>query len=88
MLHLDQGGPLWLRFDDPDGLAVEEQEVVDSAVPPLEHELPDRDPDPGADVGLVGLLDHPSGCHELLVDVLAGLRLASEVVVIRIGHER
>ena len=73
MLHLNQGGSLGLGLYHPSRLAVDEEEVVDPAVAFLQDEFPNDDSQPGADVGLVGVLDDPVGCHELLVDVLSRL---------------
>jgi hypothetical protein len=53
----------------------------------LQDELPDRDTQPGVDVGPAGVLDEPASGGKLPVDVHAGFRLAGEVGVFRAGHE-
>jgi hypothetical protein len=62
--------------------------VVNAAVAFLEDELSDCHTGTGAYVRLAGVLNDPTGRAELPVDVLARLGFASEVVVVRVGHDR
>lgn len=64
----------------------EEQEVVDPAVALLQGELPNRDAEAGADVGLGGVLDDPARSLQLPVDVDSRPRLPREVGVALLGH--
>jgi hypothetical protein len=86
MLHLDQRGPLRLGLDNPSRLAINKQQVVDPAMLLLKRELPDRNPGPGRDIGLIGVLDDPAGVRKLPVDLDPRLCLAREVGVVSVGH--
>ena len=86
VLDLGQGRALGLRLDDAGGLAGDEEEVVDAAVALLEDELAHGDAGTRADVGRVGLLNQPAGLDELPVDLDAGARFPSKVVVVLRAH--
>ncbi len=60
-LDLDAGerGALFLGFDDADGFAVDEQEVIGFAVAGLERELAEGDAAGGEEVRVGGVLDGP-----------------------------
>lgn len=86
VLHLGERGALGLGLDHPDWLAVDEQQVVDTAVALFKNELPDGYTPSGTEVGLVGMLDDPPGRHELPVDVDTRLGLARKVLLGRVAH--
>ena len=52
-------------LDDPRGLAVEEEEVVDPAVALLQGKLPYRDTEASAHIGLGRALNNSACCRQL-----------------------
>jgi hypothetical protein len=70
---------LLLRFQDADGPAVDEEEVVGSAVRLGKYELAHGDAAGSGEVGLAGVLDRPAGSLEHPVDLDPGLGLRRQV---------
>jgi len=83
-LHAGEREALLLGFQDADGLAVDEEEVVDLAVSLLELHLAGRHARSRKDVHLGRVLDDPAGLFELAVDLDPGVLLRVEVR--RWGH--
>jgi hypothetical protein len=73
-LDFDTGerGALFLGFDDGDGFAIDEEEVVGFAVTGFERELAEGDAAGGEEVRIGGVLDGPAGAFESGVDGEAG----------------
>src|SRR5487761_1136682 len=85
-LHLHEGRPLGLGLDYAGGLAVEEEQIVDAAVPLLQAELPNGHAGPSAHIRLGSVLDDPAGGLQLPVDLDPCLGLPSQVGIVRASH--
>jgi hypothetical protein len=74
-LRLDAGERLagLLGLDDAGGLAVDVEQVVGDAVPPLQRALAPGDPAAGVEARRVGVLDDPAGAAEVVVELASGL---------------
>ena len=70
-LHLDarERGPFAFGFDDPDGLSIDEQQIVRFAVPAFERKMPHGNTSRGIDVHRVAVLQHPARGAKRSIDL-------------------
>lgn len=83
-LDLGKGGALGLSLDGPDGLTLDEQQVVRSAVTFGHRELASGNSTTGVEVQLGPVLDEPPASHELPVDLDPRLGFGGQIC--RIGR--